>query len=264
MNKTPSMQFYPADWRKDPGVQALDYFDRGVWFEILCIMFESEPRGKLVLNGQRMPEKALARLLGLDNQILTTTLTRLLQYGVAKVESDTGIIYNRRMVEDERIRQIRRDCGSLGGNPSLLGDKKGSVLDNQNSTTGVNQIPTPSSSFSSSIHKPFSSPEVSGNGHCPHQSIIALYHNTLPMLTHVRDWHEGRQEKLRARWTEDPERQDLGWWEAFFEYVKSCPYLIGENDRGWKPNLEWLVERKNFIKVIEGTYEAGKQRMVRR
>ena len=108
------------------------------------------------------------------------------------------------------------------------------------------------------------SPEGSGNGHCPHQDIIQLYHKTLPMLTHVRDWHEGRQEQLRARWTEDPERQDLEWWQSFFDYVKSCPHLIGENDRGWKPNLEWLVERKNFVKIIEGNYEARKQKMVRR
>ncbi|MGD0662159.1 MAG: hypothetical protein ABSD38_29230 [Syntrophorhabdales bacterium] len=112
--------------------------------------------------------------------------------------------------------------------------------------------------------KDFLSPEGSGNGHCPHQDIIQLYHKTLPMLTHVRDWHEGRQEQLRARWTEDPERQDLEWWQSFFDYVKSCPHLIGENDRGWKPNLEWLVERKNFVKIIEGNYEARKQKMVRR
>jgi hypothetical protein len=150
VNKSPSFQFYPADWRKDPGVQALDYFDRGIWFEILCIMFESDERGRLILNGQRMPEEALARLLGLDNQTLTTTLTTLLQYGVAKKESDTGIIFNKRMVEDERLRQIRRECGSRGGNPSLLSKKSTSILVNQNSTTGVNQIPTPSSSSSSS------------------------------------------------------------------------------------------------------------------
>ena len=83
MSKLPAIQFYPGDWRKDPGVQALSFHDRGVWFEILLLMHESDERGKLILNGKPMPKEALGRLLGLDNQNLTNTLTKLLEYGVA-------------------------------------------------------------------------------------------------------------------------------------------------------------------------------------
>ena len=68
MTKLPAFQFYPGDWRKDVGVQSLDYFDRRVWWEMLCLMHESEWRGALVLNGQAMSEGALALLLGLDKQ----------------------------------------------------------------------------------------------------------------------------------------------------------------------------------------------------
>ena len=139
--KLPAIQFYPADWRKDPAVQALNFHDRGVWFEILCLMHESSERGVLLLNGIPMPEDALARMLGLDKQILTTTLTTLLTYGAAKRRDADGAIYSSRMVKDEKIIQIRREAGKKGGNPLLL---------NQNPTTGVNQITTPSSSSSSS------------------------------------------------------------------------------------------------------------------
>jgi uncharacterized phage protein (TIGR02220 family) len=139
--KMPAMQFYPADWRKDLAVQALDYFERGVWFEILCLMHESSERGVLLLNGHPMPDDVLARLLGLDNQILTTSLTKLLTYGVAKRRQSDSAIFNKRMVDDERLCQMRREAGKLGGNPALL---------NQNKTTRVKQIPTPSSSSSSS------------------------------------------------------------------------------------------------------------------
>lgn len=139
MSKLPAFQFYPGDWRKDPGVQSLSFHDRGVWFEIICLMHESERRGVLTLNGKAMPEEALARLLGLDNQILTTTLTTLLTFGVASREVGTGALMSRRMVRDEQIRKIRKECGSKGGNPSLV---------NQIPTTQDNQIPTPSSSSS--------------------------------------------------------------------------------------------------------------------
>lgn len=140
--KIPAFQFYPADWRKDTGVQSLNYHDRGVWHEILCLMHESEQRGKLILNGIAMSDECLSRILGLDNQILTTTLTTLLTLGVASRDPSTGALINRRMVRDEEIRKIRQNAGKLGGNPILL---------KQIPTTGVKQIPTPSSSSSSSF-----------------------------------------------------------------------------------------------------------------
>ncbi|AMV20452.1 hypothetical protein [Planctomyces sp. SH-PL14] len=142
MNKLPSFQFYPGDWKKDPGVQALNYHDRGVWFEILLLMHESSKRGVLLLNGKPMPNEALAAALGLDNQNLESTLTKLEAYGVASRDEETGALVCRRMIRDEQLRQIRKTAGSKGGNPSLV---------NQNPTTQVNQNPTPSSSLSSSI-----------------------------------------------------------------------------------------------------------------
>jgi len=139
MSKLPAIQFYPGDWRKDPGVQALSFHDRGVWFEIILLMHESDERGKLLLNGKPMPETALARLLGLDNQNLTTTLTTLLEFGVASRCEETGAIICRRMIRDENLRNIRKEAGKKGGNP---------VLVKQKSTTVVKQKSTPSSSTS--------------------------------------------------------------------------------------------------------------------
>jgi len=133
--KLPSFQFYPGDWRKDPGVQSLTFEDRGIWFEILCIMHESEERGKLILNGRPMPQDALARLLGLDNQKLGMALTTILEFGVASRDGENGVIYCRRMVRDEKLRKIRTEAGKMGGNP---------VLVKQKTTTLLNQKPTPS------------------------------------------------------------------------------------------------------------------------
>lgn len=143
--KLPAFQFYPADWRKDPGVQSLSYHDRGIWLEIICLMHESDQRGKLLLNGKPMPEDALARLLGLDKQIVTKTITTLLEYGVASLDQETGALVCRRMVRDEDLRKIRQEAGKMGGNPALLKQK-----DNQAATKQVKQRETPSSSSSTS------------------------------------------------------------------------------------------------------------------
>jgi hypothetical protein len=150
--KLPSLQFYPGDWRKDVGIQSLTYHDRGVWFEILMLMHESEKRGVLILNGRAMSDEVLARVLGLDKQILTTTLTSLLECGVASRDDETGALINRRMVRDEKLRKVRAEAGKKGGNPVLLKQNQ-TTWDKQILTTGDKPILTPSSSSSSSIDK---------------------------------------------------------------------------------------------------------------
>jgi hypothetical protein len=151
-SKLPAIQFYPGDWRKDVGVQALSFHDRGVWFEILLLMHGSEQRGVLTLNGKAMTDEALARVLGLDKQTLTTTLTSILDTGVASRDDSSGALMSRRMVRDEELRAVRAKCGKLGGNPILKGRTK-TDKDKQTVTTGDKQKATPSSSVSTSKAK---------------------------------------------------------------------------------------------------------------
>ena len=139
MDKLPAFQFYPGDWRKDPGVQALDYETRGIWFEILLLMHESEERGKLLLNNAAMPDEALAQILGLNIAKVQQTLSKLLSYGVASLCQTTGALMNRRMCKDEYLRQVRAAAGSEGGK------QKASKASSKRLAN-----PTPSSSSSSS------------------------------------------------------------------------------------------------------------------
>ena len=123
-SKLPSIQFYPGDWRKDPGVQALNFFDRGVWFELLLLMFESEPRGYLTLNGHPIPDPALARLLGLSVARLRKSIETLLAFGVAS-RDEQGRLYSRRMVRDESFKEQRRQWGDLGAEHGIKGKEHG-------------------------------------------------------------------------------------------------------------------------------------------
>ncbi|WP_210514943.1 hypothetical protein [Hymenobacter terricola] len=152
--KLPAIQFYPGDWHKDQGVQALDLAHRGAWFELLLMMHDSDERGVLLVNGVPMPDAVIARRLGLDNQSANQILTTLLTYGVASRRDADGALFCRRMVKDENLRQIRSEAGKKGGNPALLNQTAKQNLtteDKQNSTTGDKQIPTPSFSSSTSI-----------------------------------------------------------------------------------------------------------------
>jgi len=156
MGSLPAFQFYPADWRTHPGIQALSFEDRGVWFEILCILHESPRRGVLLLpNGARMSDEALSRIIGLPLRKLVKALDRIAAVGVSDKDPETGALMNRRMVKDEHLRQVRAHVGRLGGNPNLLNQNP-----NQNPSKpqehlnqAAKQNPTPSSSSSSSYKK---------------------------------------------------------------------------------------------------------------
>ncbi len=41
------MQFYPADWRKDPQLQMCRMSTQGIWINLLCLMWEAETEGEI-------------------------------------------------------------------------------------------------------------------------------------------------------------------------------------------------------------------------
>ena len=170
MGKQPSFQFYPGDWKRDAGVQSLSFEERGVWFEMMLLMFESAERGKLVFgSGTPMPEDAVARSLGLDRQRYVQILRKLLDYGVASKDEKTGIIYCRRMVRDAELSRKRAECGKLGGNPNLLNQNSSKREANPNQNGKQN--PTPSSSSSISLKR--KNIDKKENGFCLNDFIAA-------------------------------------------------------------------------------------------
>jgi uncharacterized protein YdaU (DUF1376 family) len=105
--------------------------------------------------------------------------------------------------------------------------------------------------------------ELPGVPRVPHAEIVASFHASLPMAVPVKSWDADRQELLRVRWREDPQRQNLDWWQRFFRYVARSEFLTGQAaSPGRKPfalTLEWLLKRGNFRKVIEGNYHDAKE-----
>jgi hypothetical protein len=208
-------------------------------------MHESDERGVLLLNGKPMPEDALCRLLGLDKQILTTALTKIVEYGVAKEREEDGAIFSKRMVHDEHIRQVRKNAGFKGGNPLLL---------NQKSTTGVKQKSTPSSSSSSSTS---SSEVVEGTSTFPRE----FFHlDTAEILSGQGKYLEA----LSARTLIPAESisqsvKDMMISEECFE-----TYLRNRAAENWKTRLRepirgqnWLADLQRFASSYDIIAKAG-------
>lgn len=99
----------------------------------------------------------------------------------------------------------------------------------------------------------------SDNGDCPHQQIISLYHEFLPMCPAVKEWTDARQRNLRARWKSNQDFQTLDWWKGFFQYIGSSKFLTGhvagQNGKPFLASLPWIIKPENFAKIREGNYE---------
>lgn len=100
-----------------------------------------------------------------------------------------------------------------------------------------------------------------GRPACPHLKIIALYNEILPELTQVQPelWSGTRAKALATRWRESPKHQSLEFWKRFFTKLRDYRWYFGENDRGWSADLEWLVTRRNFVKLVEKFIADGKK-----
>ena len=145
MTKRPAFQFYPGDWLRDTGLRSCSAAARGLWMDILCFMHEGSPYGYLKVNHKVILSPNLARMCGLTLQETDGCLAELAEAGVFEIDAE-GVIFSRRMIRDEELRNKRAACGHLGGNPTLKDNHKVSVcLSNE-----VKQKPTPSSSSSSS------------------------------------------------------------------------------------------------------------------
>jgi hypothetical protein len=119
----PAMPFYTGDWKKDPIVQMMDYEDQGIYLNILMIMWESDRRGFLTINGSIIDESLLSKMLNLDNQRLSRWLSTYQTQFKIFGKTEDGILFSRKHIKLVDLSEKRKTSGKLGGNPILLNQK---------------------------------------------------------------------------------------------------------------------------------------------
>lgn len=132
MSKKPSIQFYPGDWRKDPGVSRLSLAAKGLWWEMLLQMNEAPRRGYLDVTHDQ-----LARSVGSTAREVKKLLGEM---KAAETYSEVdGCIVNRRMLREAGISVTRSEVGKRGAELRWQTDGK-SVA---NDSSLVTHLPRP-------------------------------------------------------------------------------------------------------------------------
>ena len=106
---------------------------------------------------------------------------------------------------------------------------------------------------------------------CPYEEIIAVYHELLPMLPHVRIVTEKRKREMRKRWgwvlssrKPNGERratnadEALAWFRDYFGRCAADSFVNGEAPRGkghegWEADISFVMRDDCLVKIAEKT-----------
>ena len=73
--------------------------------------------------------------------------------------------------------------------------------------------------------------------------------NGLPQVAKLND---ARRASARRRLAE---AGGMDGWAAAVKRVGRSPFLLGENDKGWRASFDFMLQVKSFTKLVEGTYD---------
>lgn len=191
---------------------------------------------------------SLSKELGLTVKQIRTALTKLKRTSEVASKSNSQhtvlTVINYDQYQDEG-----KQKGGQGASEGQAGGKQGATTNNENNDNNGTKDKVPNGTSSTNADKP----------KCPHQEIIKIYHEVLPACQKVVDWNKTRSALLRARWNEDPKRQNLEWWRKYLTYVGESKFLTGRVEPKsdalpFMVDLEWVIRPTNFSKIIEGKY----------
>lgn len=111
----PWFAFYPKDWLADGELRGCSPAARGLWIDLLCLMYGSDERGALISNGRPWTVDRIANsVTGFARDLLDVCLDELEEKHVSS-RDDRGALCSRRMLREEDIRQKRENAGRKGG-----------------------------------------------------------------------------------------------------------------------------------------------------
>lgn len=89
-----------------------------------------------------------------------------------------------------------------------------------------------------------------------YQSFLDLYNRVCPSLPKAIKITDKRRGIIRSA----VEEHGIETIVETLSKVEEYPFLIGENDKGWKADFEWLMNKNNLLKVMEGRYKRKPQK----
>ena len=186
----PYLPLYVQDFLTDEKLIECSAESTGVYIRLLCIMHKSHEYGKILLkqkdkqNPKQNESKILdfafklAKQMPWDLDVIVRGLTELAAEGVITIDGDT--LFQKRMVKDGKISEIRSNAGKKGGKSSKTGPPK-------------QPAPSPSAGFASTFASDFAQAKTQAN------SEIEIENEIDTEDKEIEEGNDKRGEGSRAR-----------------------------------------------------------------
>jgi hypothetical protein len=263
--KLPYMKWYPADLDAEPTLRFCSWEAGFLWVKMLGFMHHSPERGFLIKqNGKPYTEEDLVKSVhGATLERVRNCLFELESNAVFSRDR-RGTIYSRKIVKGElRARNLEKRKGHEKGSKR---EDKGDLTSNastgnerENSNSGDRSVVKPEARSQSLERKkergveaprgaapPISDPEI--------QMAFSAFNRAaelagIPVAQHLT---ETRKKKFKQRLRECG---GLAGWNAALEKLSASAFMRGNNDRGWRADLDFILQEKSFTRLLEGFYD---------
>jgi hypothetical protein len=84
------------------------------------------------------------------------------------------------------------------------------------------------------------------------EAVVELWRNHCPSLPGVHELTDRRVTAIGSALGRVPA---LSEWEAYFARLERSAFCRGENERGWKADLDWALKPDSWVKAFEGRYD---------
>lgn len=234
-------------------------------------------RGIYVKRGQLVVSRStVCRELGIEERRYRTIISRLQKSG--EIEVDTSgpstlitIVnwdrYQAEYVEEAEVHRPAIDPAPTKARPSGIaaGDdvnhcstaNNGSCQSQQLAlTVQANKSTSPSQAldlFFESDPQAQPQPPKKKKVEVDCEFIVKLYHDRCPDFPKVLKITDKRKTRIRL-WYEDV-GASYERVQEIFDRCTASRFLKGDNNRGWKADFDWITNRVNWVKILEGKYD---------
>lgn len=261
------VRFYPSDWRS--GCIGLTLEQEGLYIRMCAYIYETN---------RRLPDDAstAAKFMGVHTNAYTKVHKQLAaagkifkvgsEWSIARVEKElaaaNGAI-DKGHTESRHNRPIDQDAGRSTGQDTLGDTPPDTPHDTTHESMGVcselgNGISTPLIEPITKNQDKKKRTPLPPKGGSPSECLTAFESwNALALrcgLPQASQLTPDRQRKIGARL----KAYGLDGWATALANIEKSAFLTGQNDRGWRANLEFVLQPASFAKLHDGAYGNGR------
>ncbi len=230
-NKSPAFQFYARDFLADINVQLMNMEQRGMYITLLSYAWLESG----IPNDMR-------KLNLLCNN--PANFDELIEDVLACFEESEGRLYNGRMESIRTEQMERKEKASEAGK---VGAKK---RWQSHSDPIATALPPHSTATASS-----SATATAIKMNTVYLQIVGSYNKILgATLPQAKAINTKRKALIRSAWKDNPNTE---FFVGLFSKVRNIPFLMGDNDKGWMADFDFILRPDKITKISEGSYKSN-------